>query len=499
MSARTDAATKKLTRTGRIVDGLKKKVLGLAAAWISFRGITAVGSGISESLDRIDRFAKKSTALNLPIAEIQAFSQAANIAGADFETVIKALAVMQRRGSEAAVGLESAKRPLEDLGINIEAFNNLGTTDQFLAIADGLEKVATQNDKARIASELFGRAGVELLPFLKDGNNALKAANETLDKYGLKLSQLDGRTVETINDRWTTLRLVLSGIYDVLAIRLSPALAALGLLLTKTFSGAIGLVRKLSDFMGTAAGKAVLWVSATAAMVVLIPTVIGALKLLVTGFKALIGAQTISQALMGPAGWINLGLAAAAATGGIALANSALEKFNDEIVAAQGDADKLAEVAEKIRESTEGSLDTLDADGEFEKIADAIESRADAMKQALRTPLEEFRDKLIEINELSEQLGPDFTNRAQLAARDAFVRSLPQKIETSKPVQIIANVSAGQRGSQEELSRLFKVKIDDSVDVQEEILDAEEEGNRVLGDILEELRKPTSTVPGNLG
>jgi hypothetical protein len=114
-------------------------------------------------------------------------------------------------------------RPLEQLGIDIDEFNALDTTAQFRLIATNLQNIAQQSTRARIAQELFGRSGAELIPFLRQGNQALDEAIAFLDKYDLQLSQIDVSRVEAANDAWTRLRRVISGLSERLAVELAPA------------------------------------------------------------------------------------------------------------------------------------------------------------------------------------------------------------------------------------------------------------------------------------
>lgn len=491
LGANTQKAERSLNRSASIVDRLQRSVKGLAAAFLSYVAVTRVLDGVGQSFERIDRLAKTANKLNLPVRDVQAFAFAAELAGSNFETVTKALSVLQRRASEARVGLSTAVRPLEQLNINVEKFNNLDTTTQFKVIAEALKNVADQTDRARIANELFGRAGVELLPLLNGGAAALQSAADALERYGAGIDDFDAKKIEEANDAWTRLGQALNRIYDTLAIQLAPIVATVAELFLNSARQIGDAIKAVGAFFGTATGRVVAWVAATAAIATLAPLVVGAIRAVVTAYRALIGVQTISQALSGPRGWAILAASAAAAAGAIALVDNAMADFNGRLEEAQKNANALAD-----QDILGGLLDDLDGIGDkvgdsFGNIADNFKSRADALRDAVKTPLEEFREKLEEIRELSSFLDPETVRRSVTQAVQEYVA----KLETTAPTGITANVSAAERGSQEAFQREYNKNAQEQIDLQRESLAVEQEANETLADILDEMKRQPRILP----
>lgn len=492
LGANTQKAERSLNRSASIVDRLQRSVKGLAASFLAYVGVTRLLDGIGESFARIDRFAKAGTKLNLPIKDIQAFALAAELAGSNFETITKALSVLQRRASEARVGLSTAVRPLEQLNINVEKFNKLDTTQQFRVIAEAMKNVADQTDRARIANELFGRAGVELLPLLVGGAAALDNAAKAIERYGAGIEGFDGDKIQVANDAWTKLGFALNQIVDTLAIKLAPLVYATARTFIESVKPIGDAIRSVGEFFSTATGRVVAWVGATLAIVTVVPLVVGALLSLVKAFRALIGVQVVLSALKNPAfAIVAIGAAALAATKGMELLDNAMADFNEEIAAAQKSSEELAR-----KDVLGGLLDDVDEiagklDSSFNNIADNFKSRADALRDSVKTPLEEFREQLEEIRELSSFLDPETVRRGVAKA----VEDYTSKLGDGAPTAIIANVNAAERGTQEAFASQVTKTIEEQSEVQEDILAAQEEGNRTAEEILAEMKRQPRILP----
>ena len=103
---------------GRIGAGLAKFGpqigAGLAAA-----GATVVAFG-AKTLESADRVGKLATQTGISVEGIQRLSHAAELGGTDIESLAKAQGRLTRVVSDAANGLESAARPLRQVGLEYE-------------------------------------------------------------------------------------------------------------------------------------------------------------------------------------------------------------------------------------------------------------------------------------------------------------------------------------------------------------------------------------------
>ncbi|MGI4849034.1 MAG: phage tail tape measure protein [Janthinobacterium lividum] len=101
-------------------------------------------------------------------ANIASLAVAAGTAGAGMDTIVGAAS----RLTQSLVGVDDdskkAGAAVSALGLNLEDFKELKTADQLEQIGKALNEFEDGPKKAAVAMALFGRAGAELLPFLKE-------------------------------------------------------------------------------------------------------------------------------------------------------------------------------------------------------------------------------------------------------------------------------------------------------------------------------------------
>lgn len=182
-----------LKSTGeKMATGLQRSMSGVEAAFgaagLTF-GIAAVGAGLvnatKAAIDYGDAIGKASTKAGIGAMEFQALAYAARTVDVDMNAVSTSLRVMQTNLSEAAAGNKAAAATLGALGLEARALRELAPEQQFEAIADQISKFHDPADRARAATEMFGRAGAELLPMFEQGAAGIKAAREEAQKLGL--------------------------------------------------------------------------------------------------------------------------------------------------------------------------------------------------------------------------------------------------------------------------------------------------------------------------
>jgi len=94
--------------------------------------------------------------------------------------------------------------------------------DQFLAIADGLEKVENHSDKVRIAMDIFGRTGGDMLITMEQGAEGIRLAIKEAELLGITFKDEQGAMVEEANDAMTKLGQIAKGAFNQITIALAP-------------------------------------------------------------------------------------------------------------------------------------------------------------------------------------------------------------------------------------------------------------------------------------
>jgi hypothetical protein len=175
-------------------------------------GITAVAGAFvtasqsarrlfDDSRAQIDALGKLSTQTQVSVEAIQAYSLAAAQAGLSSEEFAKSLQKLSISVGKADD--EKDTNPFAKLGLSVEQLKSLKPEEIFESVAEALSQIANDQERAAIATEIFGRGGVKLLPLINGGADALARAREEAEGLGGILTTEEVRNVEAMNDAFT--------------------------------------------------------------------------------------------------------------------------------------------------------------------------------------------------------------------------------------------------------------------------------------------------------
>lgn len=195
-------------------------VLGALAAG----GFAALARAQAQSIDQTAKLADR---IGTTTEELVGLQHAGELAGGGAEQVNAALQKLSKGLGEAAEGSGSAKDGLAKLGLSIDALLGKDPAEQFRVIAEGISHLSTQEEKAAAATDLFGKAGGELVNVLELGRAGLDAMQKDAEKLGLTFSRVDAAKVEAANDALTRVHGVIQGVLTSAVIELAPYVEAI--------------------------------------------------------------------------------------------------------------------------------------------------------------------------------------------------------------------------------------------------------------------------------
>jgi len=189
----------------------------------------AVGAALftltRSSLETIDTQAKIATQIGGTTAAVQTLAHAGNLAGVSISEMEGNLQRMNRRlGEFASTGAGPAGAAFDRLGLAADDLLDLDVDDRVALIADAMQGLESEAEMAAIAFNIFGEAGLRMVPLLLQGGDAIRGAREELDRFGVTVTEAGAQRVEAANDAVTTLGLAFTGLGNTLAIRVAPAL-----------------------------------------------------------------------------------------------------------------------------------------------------------------------------------------------------------------------------------------------------------------------------------
>ena len=217
-----------------------RKAAGLAAGAMAAIGvgmsISAFNGWIRSAIDAADAMGKLSQKTGVAVKDMAGLQLAFQQSNLNNDILEKSMGRLSRAMTDgnkafAAMGVnvkaaDGSLRPLRDVLADV--------SDKFAGYREGAEKAA-------LAQELFGKAGVEMIPFLNGGSEALAEMDEWARKLGLTMSQETAEQAETFNDTLDLMGMGLSGVGRQIAAQMLPTLTSLAgeLLQTATDSGAL--------------------------------------------------------------------------------------------------------------------------------------------------------------------------------------------------------------------------------------------------------------------
>lgn len=161
------------------------KAFSVLPGLLSAGAIIAYGKAMFEAADAIGDAAARSGIAAESLSRLKFIAEQSDV---EFESLTKGIKAFQKGVSEASSGSASAIQSFARIGIEVDKIRALPLEQQLIAVAEGFQKVRNPADQTRIAMELFGKAGAELVPFLNQGPEGLANLANEADRLGITLN-----------------------------------------------------------------------------------------------------------------------------------------------------------------------------------------------------------------------------------------------------------------------------------------------------------------------
>lgn len=399
----------------------------------------AMALSIKSSLKNIDALAKLSARIGISVSDFQKLAHAASLSGVSAELMAKSMDVLSKRLGEAAMGTGEAKDAIAKLGLSIAELLQMRPAERFKRIADAVSQLATQEEKAAVASKLFSRAGLALVNVLDMGSAGIERMGNELARTGVLLSDLAAHKVEQANDAITRMSQSIQGLRDAMAVQFTSTIQKTA----EAITGFAMQIRETDEQVLASVKSFVKWTAALTAGLIVVPKVIAAIGIIIKGFKALAASQVTTLALGGPVGWTVLAASLTAAGVAVGVLNKKFNSLTGSIKASFNEAQKLGASIRATGDGLFGRVAKFLGEPQGEGgggggIASAVASRAKAIFEATRTPMERFNVKMKELNELVKEgaINWETFHRARVAATEALKLAEEAAANRTKPAAV---------------------------------------------------------------
>ena len=210
--------------------GLKSvtdSVFSTGTAIAGLVGVAGFGALIKSSLAAGDALAKTADKIGISTEALAGLQHAAELTGVSSQKLDNSLQRLTRGLSEVAEkGAGSATKALEALGLSATDLLKVPVEEQMQQISDAMAGLPNQADKVRVAFELFGREGVDLVNTLGNGSAALIEMTDEAAALGVALSRVDAAKMEAVNDAFFKAGQAITGVGNKLTAELAPFIEA---------------------------------------------------------------------------------------------------------------------------------------------------------------------------------------------------------------------------------------------------------------------------------
>ncbi len=209
-----DQAFDKLVNVGGRLGG----VLGALGIGAGLAGFTAMIKGAIDSADAIDELSQKT---GIAVKELSQWDYVLKREGVSSEAFGKSIKDLSKNMIEATDATSQSAKIFKTLGIDIKngpdkAMEDLA--DAFAALPDGATK-------ATLATTLFGKAGMDLIPMLNMGKAGIQDLKREADRLGLTLTAETAAAAAKFNDDMAALQGKTRALSMSLMTELMPSLS----------------------------------------------------------------------------------------------------------------------------------------------------------------------------------------------------------------------------------------------------------------------------------
>lgn len=377
---------------------------GLGAA-LSLGALVAAGKAALDSADELSKLAQKT---GLSVESLSLLKPIAEQSGISLEGLAKGLQKLATAMVGAAGGAREPLEAFNRLGVAVkDASGQLRPTEAVLLdLADAFAAMPDGAEKSALAVKLFGKSGVELIPFLNQGRAGIEQLKQKFKELGLEISGDTAKAAEQFNDTLDTVKQALQGLAMRVAQAALPALQTLAdalVALASKGDAIMAVLRVLGEIL-----VAVLAVKGVAAVARLIESV-ALLKAAVMRFLPVLAAVALWEAGRGIANLVQDIREGDAALEALARRREQLDQLSgamDELaqtgtLSLKTQMALAAQAAERLRNALPGTADALRA------IQGAATQAGEAIRQALDAETKKAADTVKQLSSSYRQVAAD--------------------------------------------------------------------------------------------
>lgn len=183
----------------------------------------AVAHFFTSAADSAEALIKASQKTGIGVEGLQRLGYAAHLSDIEMGSLEQSLGFLSRNLVAAKEGSKEASEAFQKAlgkGVNLKSFKD--NEQLLLALSERFQKMPDGAEKAALAMKLFGRSGKDMIPFLNQGPEAIRAAGKELEAFGGVLGVDALEAGNKFNDNMKRVTTFFLSLRNVLAAKLFP-------------------------------------------------------------------------------------------------------------------------------------------------------------------------------------------------------------------------------------------------------------------------------------
>lgn len=208
VSANTQLFKQQMQAAGTSLNNFNSKLVDVAkvaAAPLALTGLTAYAMSVTSAADQMFDLSQKT---GVAYDRLQILTKIPDLGDLGAEGLAKAFKDAQKSITEAQDSTSNAAKIFDALGISIR--NSDGTLKNaeqvIIDSADAFSKLEDSTLKTQIATELYGKSGAELIPFLNAGTDAINDQIKSITALSFTYSEELAGSMGQFNDNLDLLK-----------------------------------------------------------------------------------------------------------------------------------------------------------------------------------------------------------------------------------------------------------------------------------------------------
>lgn len=179
--------------------GTAKAALGALGVGIGVGAIVAYAKSVLEAAEGLNKMSQK---IGMSVEDLSKLKYAADQSDVSMESLAKGAKKLSAGMIEAGDKTSKSGKLFAALGVDLSQ----GINPALEKIADTFKALPDGPLKAALAVELFGKAGMDMIPFLNQGADGIRKMKEEATRLGLVMTTEMAQAAEKFNDSLKTLK-----------------------------------------------------------------------------------------------------------------------------------------------------------------------------------------------------------------------------------------------------------------------------------------------------